>query len=114
MPPSNKGRQIKIHKAQIPSNMSDKAIALINDALDKFQIEKVIILSYIITVHILIFLFKIKDMATFVKKKCDEDFGGTWHCVIGRNFGCSITHDTKFVLFFQVDLMHILLFRSIE
>jgi len=43
MPPSNKGRQIKIHKAQIPSNMSDKAIALINDALDKFQIEKVII-----------------------------------------------------------------------
>lgn len=42
MPPSNKGRQIKIHKAQIPSNMSDKAISLINDALDKFQIEKVI------------------------------------------------------------------------
>jgi dynein light chain LC8-type len=53
-------------------------------------------------------------MATFVKKKCDEEFGGTWHCVVGRNFGCSITHDTKYVFFFQVDLMHVLLFKSHE
>ena len=53
-------------------------------------------------------------MATYVKKKMDEEFGGTWHCVVGRNFGCSITHDTKYVLFFQVDQMHVLLFKSHE
>jgi len=53
-------------------------------------------------------------MATYVKKKCDEEFGGTWHCCFGRNFGCSITHDTKYVLFFQVELMHVLLFKSLE
>ena len=74
--------------------MLDKAIGYVNEALDKFQIEK--------------------DMATNVKKRCDDDLGGTWHCVIGRNFGCSITHDTKFVLFFQADLMHILLFKSLD
>ena len=55
-----------------------------------------------------------QDMATYVKKKCDEEFGGTWHCCFGRNFGCSITHDTKYVLFFQVELMHVLLFKSLE
>jgi dynein light chain LC8-type len=55
-----------------------------------------------------------QDMATFVKKKCDEEFGGTWHCVVGRNFGCSITHDTKYVLFIQIDQMHVLLFKSLE
>ena len=62
--------------------------------MDKFQIEK--------------------DMATYIKKKCDEEFGGTWHCVVGRNFGCSITHDTKHVFFLQVDQMHVLLFKSHE
>ena len=55
-----------------------------------------------------------KDIATTVKKKCDEEFGGTWHCVVGRNFGCSITHDTKYVMFAQVDQTHVLLFKSID
>lgn len=55
-----------------------------------------------------------QDMATYVKKKCDEEFGGTWQCVVGRNFGCSITHDTKYVMFFQVDQMNVLLFKSHE
>ena len=87
-------RVIKIHKAQIPVAMSDSAVSLVTEAMGKFTIEK--------------------DMATFVKKKCDEQFGGTWHCVVGHNFGCSITHDTKFVLFFQVDLTHILLFKSLD
>lgn len=34
-------RVVKIHKAQIPINLSDRAIALINDALNKYTIEKV-------------------------------------------------------------------------
>mmetsp|Transcript_29314 Transcript_29314/g.29677 ORF Transcript_29314/g.29677 Transcript_29314/m.29677 type:complete len:93 (+) Transcript_29314:175-453(+) len=89
-------RQVRIHRADIPQDLSAKAIARINEALDneKCQIEK--------------------DMATYVKKKCDEEFGGTWHCVVGRNFGCSITHDTKFVLFFQIDQLNVLLFKSHE
>jgi dynein light chain LC8-type len=66
----------------------------VNQAMDKCQIEK--------------------DIATSVKKKCDEEFGGTWHVICGRNFGCSITHDTKFVLFFQVDLLHVMIFKSLE
>jgi dynein light chain LC8-type len=53
-------------------------------------------------------------MATQVKKKCDELFGGTWHCVVGNNFGCSITHDTKYALFFQVDMINVLVFKSLE
>jgi dynein light chain LC8-type len=53
-------------------------------------------------------------MSTAVKKKCDEQFGGTWHCVIGKNFGCSITHDTKYVMFLKVDLMSALVFKSLD
>jgi dynein light chain LC8-type len=86
--------QVRIHRADIPPEISNKSVARINEAMDKYQIEK--------------------DMATYVKKKMDEEFGGTWHCVVGRNFGCSITHDTKYVLFFQIDQMHVLLFKSHE
>ena len=87
-------RIVKIHKAEIPESMQEKAIYRVNQAMDKFQIEK--------------------DIATSVKKKCDEEFGGTWHVICGRNFGCSITHDTKFVLFVQVDLLHVMIFKSLE
>jgi hypothetical protein len=69
----------------------------INDALDQFKIEK--------------------DIATFMKKEFDtnhagEDGNATWHCVVGKSFGCSITHETKFVLFFECEGSHILLFKS--
>ena len=69
----------------------------INDALDQFKIEK--------------------DIATFMKKEFDtnhagEDGNATWHCVVGKSFGCSITHETKFVLFFECEGSHILIFKS--
>jgi dynein light chain LC8-type len=85
---------IKIHKAEIPDDMRDQAIGAVKKELGKGIIEK--------------------DVATNVKKYCDEKFTGTWHVVVGRNFGCSITHDTKYVLFFMVDLMHVLIFKSLD
>lgn len=36
-----------------------------------------------------------KDAATQIKKAFDERFLGTWHCIVGRNYGVSITHETK-------------------
>jgi dynein light chain LC8-type len=85
---------VKIHKAESPPETADAAIQLVRNAMGKFTIEK--------------------DIATDVKKKCDEKFGGTWHVVVGRNFGCSITHDTRYVLFFQIDLMHVMMFKSLD
>ncbi len=54
----------------------------------------------------------IKDVASYIKKKFDEDLGGTWHCAVGRNFGCSITHTAKYSLFYQLDQTNIVLFQS--
>ena len=85
---------VKIHKAEIPSDIKDQAIGLVQAAIETHTIEK--------------------DIATEVKKQCDEKFGGTWHIVVGRNFGCSITHDTRYVLFFQIDLLHVMIFKSLD
>ena len=88
--------------------MANTAILRINEALDKHQIEKVF--PHLSMVSFVIF----QDIAAYIKKKSDEEFGGTWHCIVGRNFGCSITHDTLFVFFIQVDQVHVLLFKSFE
>ena len=87
-------RKVTMHLVDILDPMKNKcARAEIGQAaLDQFQIEK--------------------DVATVVKKKFDETYGGTWHCVVGRNFGCSVTHQTKYLLFFQIDEIYVLLFCS--
>ncbi|EGB04252.1 hypothetical protein AURANDRAFT_17776, partial [Aureococcus anophagefferens] len=50
------------------------------------------------------------DVATDLKKNFDAAYGGTWHCVVGANYGSSITHQTKYLLFFQLDQAHVLIF----
>merc|ERR1719230_370632 len=49
-----------------------------------------------------------------MKKAFDEKFQGTWHCVVGKCFGCSITHETRYLLFFKCEDNHVLLFQSTE
>jgi dynein light chain LC8-type len=87
-------RPYKTMRAEMPEEMQDSAILHINKALDKFKIEK--------------------DVATYMKKTFDEEHGATWHCVVGKTFGCSITFETKFVLFFETEQQHVLLFKSME
>merc|ERR1712100_753818 len=55
-----------------------------------------------------------KDVATTLKKKFDahETYGGTWHCIVGKNFGCSITPETQYSMFFEIRGTHFLLFKS--
>ena len=28
-----------------------------------------------------------KDIAAYIKKSFDKEYGPTWHCVVGRSFG---------------------------
>ena len=35
-----------------------------------------------------------KDIAAFMKKEFDKKYGPTWHCVVGRNFGSYVTHES--------------------
>jgi len=85
-------RKVKIHQMELPAEMAQKAVEKVDLLLDGNPIEK--------------------DIATAVKTEFDKEFGGTWHCVCGRHFGCSVTHETKYLVFFQVDQMYTLLFCS--
>jgi len=55
-----------------------------------------------------------KDVATIIKKGCEEEFKGMWHCIVGVEFGASLATETGFVLFFRVGLQNILVFRTLD
>ncbi|KAJ5712913.1 uncharacterized protein N7483_010094 [Penicillium malachiteum] len=84
-------------EAQIKSvDMTDEeqqeAIALAIEAMDKYRIEK--------------------DIAQYIKKEFDSRRGATWHCVVGRNFGSFVTHETKHFIYFYLGHCAILLFKT--
>ena len=43
-----------------------------------------------------------KDIAAFIKKEFDKKYNPTWHCIVGRNFGSYVTHETKNFIYFYM------------
>ncbi|CAD7677930.1 unnamed protein product [Nyctereutes procyonoides] len=43
-----------------------------------------------------------KDIAAHIKKEFDKKYNPTWHCIVGRNFGSYVTHETKHFIYFYL------------
>ncbi|XP_061966031.1 dynein light chain 1, cytoplasmic-like isoform X3 [Populus nigra] len=44
--------------------------------------------------------------------KFDDAYGPAWHCVVGKDFGCCITHLSGSFIFFRVEMMEFLIFKD--
>ena len=53
-----------------------------------------------------------KDVSKHIKTFFDQKYGPTWHCIVGRNFGSYVTHETKHFIYFYLGQVAILLFKS--
>ncbi|XP_060197753.1 uncharacterized protein LOC132626780 [Lycium barbarum] len=53
-----------------------------------------------------------KDVAEAIKKEFDKKYGPTWHCIVGKNFGSYVTHETNHFVYFYLDSKAVLLFKS--
>ena len=73
------------------SSLQD-AIDCATQALEKYNIEK--------------------DIAAYIKKEFDKKYNPTWHCIVGRNFGSYVTHETKHFIYFYLGQVAVLLFKS--
>ena len=85
-------RKAVVKNADMPEDMQQDAIECATQALEKFNIEK--------------------DIAAFVKKEFDKKYNPTWHCIVGRNFGSYVTHETKHFIYFYMGQVAVLLFKS--
>ena len=73
-------------------DMQQDSIDIATQAMEKYSIEK--------------------DIAAYIKKEFDKKYSPTWHCVVGRNFGSYVTHETKHFIYFYLGQVAILLFKS--
>lgn len=89
---ANMEKKAVIKNADMSTGMQDDAVRTALMALDKFNIEK--------------------DIAAYIKKEFDKKYTPTWHCIVGRNFGSYVTHETKHFIYFYLGQVAILLFKS--
>ncbi|CAH2093348.1 unnamed protein product [Euphydryas editha] len=85
-------RKAVIKNADMSEEMQQDAVDCATQALEKFNIEK--------------------DIAAFIKKEFDKKYNPTWHCIVGRNFGSYVTHETRHFIYFYLGQVAILLFKS--
>ncbi|KAI7862528.1 dynein light chain 1, cytoplasmic [Spinellus fusiger] len=81
-----------IKSADMSEEMQQEAIDCSTQAMEKYNIEK--------------------DIAAHIKREFDKKYGPTWHCVVGRNFGSFVTHESKHFIYFYYGPIAILLFKS--
>ncbi|XP_065014985.1 uncharacterized protein LOC135642619 isoform X2 [Musa acuminata AAA Group] len=53
-----------------------------------------------------------KRLACALKKEFDSTYGPAWHCIVGTSFGSYVTHSLGGFLYFSIDKVYILLFRT--
>jgi dynein light chain LC8-type len=81
-----------VKSADMAEDMQAEAVEVAAQAVERFSVEK--------------------DVAAHVKKEFDRRHGPTWHCVVGRNFGTYVTHETKHFVYFYLGQVAVLLFKS--
>ncbi|KAM0344391.1 hypothetical protein ACHAPU_007575 [Fusarium lateritium] len=84
--------EAQIKSADMTEDMQQECIEVAQEAMAKFTIEK--------------------DIAQHIKRTFDERKGPTWHCIVGRNFGSFVTHETKHFIYFYLGHCAILLFKT--
>lgn len=55
-----------------------------------------------------------RAIATSIKKHFEVKHKGVWHCIVGKNFGSYVTHETKAYIYFYVGQMAVLLWKSVS
>merc|ERR1712173_304275 len=85
-------RKAIVKNADMSEDMQQEAIDVATQAVEKHNVEK--------------------DIAAYIKKEFDKKYTPTWHCIVGRNFGSYVTHETKHFIYFYLGQVAVLLFKS--
>ncbi|XP_002524465.3 uncharacterized protein LOC8275857 [Ricinus communis] len=56
--------------------------------------------------------FSSKHIAYNIKKEFDKVYGPAWHCIVGSSFGSFVTHSTGCFLYFSMEKLYILVFKT--
>ncbi|KAL4570335.1 hypothetical protein LXL04_025987 [Taraxacum kok-saghyz] len=89
---TSSSRKVVIKSADMKEEMQTEAVNIAISAFEDLSVEK--------------------DVAEQIKKEFDKNHGPTWHCIVGKNFGSYVTHETNHFVYFYLDSKAVLLFKS--
>lgn len=64
------------------------------------------------SVTIIIIIIKIHIFCPKLFQEFDSTYGPAWHCIVGTSFGSYVTHSIGGFLYFSIDKVYVLLFRT--
>ncbi|KAL5212391.1 hypothetical protein ABZP36_023238 [Zizania latifolia] len=85
---------VRVRAADMPLELQRRAVRLAHDAIVAMP------------------RLDSKRLALELKKEFDTSYGPAWHCIVGTGFGSYVTHSLGGFLYFSVDKVYILLFRT--
>ena len=80
-----------IRNVDMPADMQQAAIDIAFEAMEKSAADS--------------------DIADYIKTEFDNRYGGDWHCIVGKNYGSSITPLDESFIYFSYRGLSILLFK---
>ncbi|EWS73708.1 cytoplasmic dynein light chain 2 (macronuclear) [Tetrahymena thermophila SB210] len=86
----DKGKPV-VKALDMTEEMENDAYEVAKKALEKFSIEK--------------------DMAQYIKLEFDRLYSTSWHCIVGKQFGSYVSHDSKHYIYFYIGEMSFLLYK---
>jgi dynein light chain LC8-type len=89
-------------------DMQQDAVECATQALEKYNIEKDVA-AYIKKVWM---ACELSVAVVMCVQEFDKKYSPTWHCIVGRNFGSYVTHETKHFIYFYLGQVAVLLFKS--
>lgn len=124
-------RKAVIKNADMSEDMQQDAVDCATQAMEKYNIEKDIaayikkvnrtemksVLSLCSACYLRLVTFRPASILMLkphllMLQEFDKKYNPTWHCIVGRNFGSYVTHETKHFIYFYLGQVAILLFKS--
>ncbi|KAH1122307.1 hypothetical protein J1N35_005467 [Gossypium stocksii] len=91
----NERLNVKVRASDMPLALQNKAFKCARDQLDYMPGK-----------------LDSKRLALALKKEFDSTYGPAWHCIVGTSFGSYVTHSLGGFLYFSIDKVYILLFKT--
>ncbi|CCD20554.1 putative Dynein light chain type 1 [Trypanosoma vivax] len=85
-------RKTNVKFSDISEEMQNDALTVAARAVKEHQLER--------------------DIAAHIKKEFDKRHNPTWQCIVGRNFGADVVHESKHFIYFYVGQISILLWKT--
>ncbi|KAI9169352.1 hypothetical protein LWI28_011057 [Acer negundo] len=91
----NDSLNIRVRASDMPLHLQNNAFKCARDLLDSMPVK-----------------LDSKRLALALKKEFDSTYGPAWHCIVGTSFGSYVTHSLGGFLYFSIDKVYILLFKT--